>query len=68
MTSTRKFRIDGFLLVALCLAVTTALAGVSPEEAAKLDNELTPLGAIRAGNEDGTIPAWTGGITTPPAG
>ena len=24
---------------------------------------LTPLGAIRAGNEAGTIPAWTGGLT-----
>ena len=23
---------------------------------------LTPLGAIRAGNEDGSIPAWTGGL------
>src|SRR5690606_16869367 len=30
--------------------------------------ELTPLGAERAGNPEGTIPAWTGGITQPPAG
>ena len=28
---------------------------------------LTPLGAIRAGNEDGSIPAWEGGIKQPPA-
>lgn len=28
----------------------------------------TPVGAIKEGNADGTIPAWTGGITTPPAG
>jgi len=27
---------------------------------------LTPLGAERAGNADGSIPAWDGGITTPP--
>ena len=28
---------------------------------------LTPLGAERAGNAEGTIPAWDGGLTTPPA-
>lgn len=49
----------------------SVLAKVSPEEAAKLGiegTELTPVGAIRAGNADGTIPAWEGGITQPPAG
>jgi hypothetical protein len=39
-----------------------AWSAVTPEEAAKLGNELTPLGAEKAGNADGTIPAWTGGI------
>ncbi|MGB1800404.1 MAG: DUF1329 domain-containing protein [Gammaproteobacteria bacterium] len=34
----------------------------------KLGNELTPLGAVKAGNADGTIPAWQGGLTEPPAG
>jgi hypothetical protein len=43
-------------------------AAVSPEEADKLRSELTPLGAERAGNKDGTIPAWTGGYTTVPPG
>lgn len=33
-------------------------------EAQKLSGELTPLGAERAGNSDGTIPAWRGGYTT----
>jgi hypothetical protein len=41
-----------------------AYAAVTPEEAAKLKTELTPLGGERAGNRDGTIPAWTGGYTT----
>ena len=45
-----------------------AVAKVTPEEAAKLGAELTPLGAVKAGNADGTIPAWDGGITSPPAG
>ncbi|WP_096701501.1 DUF1329 domain-containing protein [Magnetospirillum sp. 15-1] len=49
----------------LALWVGGANAGVSPEEAATLKTTLTPLGAERAGNKDGTIPAWTGGLTTP---
>lgn len=46
-------------------------AKVSPEEAAQLGitgTPLTPFGAVRAGNAEGTIPEWTGGITEPPAG
>src|SRR5690606_31040154 len=38
------------------------------EEAAALKTTMTPLGAIKGPNADGSIPAWTGGITTPPAG
>ncbi|MBC7102349.1 MAG: DUF1329 domain-containing protein [Parvibaculum sp.] len=48
-----------------------AHAGVSAEEAAKLGvtgTPLTPTGAERAGNADGSIPEWTGGITEAPAG
>lgn len=45
-----------------------AQAGVSAEEAAKLKTELTPFGAEKAGNKDGSIPAWTGGYTTAIAG
>ncbi len=29
---------------------------------------MTPFGAIQAGNDEGSIPAWNGGLTTPPAG
>ena len=52
------------------LFATTALAhaAVSEADVARLGRDLTPLGAERAGNADGTIPAWEGGITTPPAG
>ena len=55
-----------FALVTL-LAAGSANAEVSAEEAAKLGTILTPIGAERAGNAAGTIPAWTGGITRPPA-
>ena len=39
------------------VALGAAHAAVSAEEAAKLKTELTPLGAERAGNKEGTIPA-----------
>lgn len=57
-------------LTALILSGTClfAHAGLSSEEAAKLGTELTPMGADPKGNAAGTIPAWTGGLTTPPAG
>ncbi|MDA2910837.1 DUF1329 domain-containing protein [Nitrospiraceae bacterium AH_259_D15_M11_P09] len=55
-------------VLAMLLTVPAAEAKVSPEQARKLGNELTPLGAIRAGNVEGTIPAWEGGITQPPPG
>jgi hypothetical protein len=45
-----------------------AHAAISASDAARLGQDLTPLGAEKAGNADGTIPAWTGGLTTPPAG
>lgn len=41
-----------------------ALAEVSAEQAGALKSTLTPLGAEKAGNKDGSIPAWTGGITS----
>jgi hypothetical protein len=55
----------GSILCSIHLAI--GHAAISEEQAAKLGEELSPLGAIKAGNADGSIPAWTGGITTPPA-
>lgn len=55
-------------LLGLALGSSTVWAGAKPDQVSRLDQDLTPMGSIRAGNEDGTIPAWTGGITTPPAG
>jgi uncharacterized protein DUF1329 len=54
--------------LALAVSMATASAAVSDQEAAKLGKELTPVGAERAGNKDGTIPEWTGGTTSVPAG
>jgi len=53
----------------LCLASAASLsAAISPADADRLGRDLTPLGAEQAGNADGSIPAWTGGLVTPPAG
>lgn len=43
-------------------------AAVSPEQAARLKSELTPMGAERSANADGSIPAWSGGVTQVAAG
>jgi hypothetical protein len=56
------------VVFAAWLGATSAQAGVSAAEAAKLKGELTPVGAEKAGNKDGTIPEWTGGLTTPTPG
>ncbi len=51
----------------LVLGCSSALAAVSEEAAAALDNgKLTPLGAPRAGTEDDVIPEWDGGLSEPP--
>ena len=44
-----------------------AQAAVSPQDVAKLGSSLTLVGAEKAGNADGSIPAYDGGLTTPPA-
>jgi hypothetical protein len=55
-----------YVLMAVGLAGAAAQASVSNQEAADLKSRLTSVGAERAGNADGTIPAWTGGITSAP--
>ncbi len=56
------------LLIAGLAATPLAQAAVSAEEAAKLKTTLMPLGGERAASKDGSIPAWDGGATKPPAG
>lgn len=50
--------------MAACLA-NAAMAELPPDQVARLGADLTPLGAERAGNAEGTIPAWEGGIKSP---
>jgi hypothetical protein len=53
----------------LYVLVSSAQAGITAEQVNSLGGpELTPIGAERAGNADGSIPEWTGGISELPAG
>ncbi len=59
-------------IAVLAVFLTLIYAGcvfgaVSQEEAAQLGKSLTPWGAEVAGNKDGSIPPYTGGLTKAPA-
>lgn len=45
---------------------SSALAAISEAEIASLGTTLTPVGAEKAGNADGSIPAWDGGLAGHP--
>jgi hypothetical protein len=53
------------LMAGLCWS-TAAFAGVSETEAVRLGQDLTPMGAEKAGNADGSIPVWSGGLVEVP--
>lgn len=65
MPSKTLTRAGAAILAAAALAAP-ALAKVSPQEADQLGKTLTPIGAEKAGNADGTIPAWEP-LANPPA-
>lgn len=65
MTKTR------LLLTATALtlfATSSAWAKAPASEVAKLGSSLTPMGSEMAGTPDGEVPAWTGGLSSPPPG
>ena len=63
-------RRDFGLLAGTSLATATALRPAKAQSAAAdpklLTTTLTPMGSERAGNADGSIPPWTGGLVSPP--
>ncbi|MCR4508827.1 DUF1329 domain-containing protein [Pseudomonas sp. 32.2.56] len=61
MKNTRILQAGALLLTLLASSV---MAAVSEQEAAQLGASLTPLGGEMAGNADGSIPAWDGGLST----
>jgi hypothetical protein len=60
--------VQTLLAASLIMAIgAQAQAAVSTQEAARLGSSLTLVGAEKAANADGSIPAYAGGLTTPPA-
>ncbi|MEJ2383948.1 MAG: DUF1329 domain-containing protein [Xanthomonadales bacterium] len=66
MRNLTKFTLSA--CIGLTLGLGQAFAGAKPDQVNRLSEDLTPMGSERAGNAEGTIPEWTGGITQPPAG
>lgn len=57
-----------FASLAASVAALPVVAELSSADLAKLGTTLTPMGAEKAANAAGTIPAWDGGVTRPVAG
>ncbi len=55
-----------FVILLYTTLASCGTSEISLTETLKLCNELTPLGAEMDGNDDGSIPPWTGGIISPP--
>ena len=60
-----KMRKVGAVLAALS-ALTGSVQAATEADAAKLGKELTPVGAEKGANKDGSIPAWQGGDAATP--
>lgn len=58
------------VLAAACLTTFSlgVRAAATQAEVDRLGKDLTPTGAEKAGNKDGSIPAWSGGLAKPPVG
>lgn len=70
MNTIFKFRSLWVHGVFACVAAMSniATAQMTAQDADRLGKDLTPVGAERAGNKDGSIPAWDGGLAKAPAG
>ena len=57
-----RHKLIGAVGGALILGVSATVAVASEQNAARLGNDLTPMGSLKAGSADGRIPAWDGGL------
>ena len=62
----RYFSLLAGTSLATAAFVRPARAQSATPDPTLLTTTLTPYGAERAGNADGSIPAWTGGLSSPP--
>jgi hypothetical protein len=63
-----KTRLVSNIIFLTVLYSSYLLAEIPADQIARLGADLTPLGGEKAGNADGSIPAWNGGLTQAPAG
>jgi len=63
-----KFNSKTFVIAIFLLCTQFVNAAVTTEQAHKLGHQLTPLGAEKPGNQDGSIPEWSGGLSIAPQG
>ena len=61
-------RLAALALVSTLAVALPAGAKAPADQIERLGKDLTPVGAERAGNKDGTIPAWNGGVVKAPSG
>ncbi|MGH8484558.1 MAG: DUF1329 domain-containing protein, partial [Pseudomonas sp.] len=66
-TPLRAAHVAGLTVTLLALS-GMAQAQITADQAARLGKDLTPLGGEMAGNADGSIPAYSGGLKQAPAG
>ena len=62
---TNSVRRHAFVFLAMS---SWASAVAAAPDHSRLGTDLTPVGAERAGNAEGTIPAWDGGLLQAPSG
>ncbi|MFJ3054983.1 DUF1329 domain-containing protein [Herbaspirillum sp. NPDC087042] len=58
----------GTLAAVLSAGVAGGAGAAGTSDAARLGADLTPFGAEKAASKDGSIPAWSGGLSKAPAG
>ncbi|MEM9359273.1 MAG: DUF1329 domain-containing protein [Pseudomonadota bacterium] len=56
----KRFVQTGVSALALAVSANLAFADATPQQLARLGADLTQTGAEKAGNADGSIPAWSG--------
>jgi hypothetical protein len=67
MTIQKTALADVLVCALATLCIGSAHAKISQADADRLGRDLTPVGGEVAGNKDGSIPKYDGGLTKPPA-
>lgn len=68
ISSTIKPQLALTILAFMLGSSNSTLAAMTTQEVERLGKDLTPVGAEKAGNKDGSIPDWEGGLAVRPIG